>query len=284
MPEFPSQKDEGNNNEKQKTNENQYSKRVLLFVLCVGIGALILGGVQLRKNIKNPFNLLPSVKTAQNNLNKPNNDTLLALQAKDTDKDGLSDYDELYVYQTSPYIADSDSDGISDKDEVTKGTNPNCPEGKTCGIISANSNANLSQNTNSQSATNSGQVTAAQLRQALLAAGVSQTDLDAVDDATLLQNYQAIVAEEQTQNSNTNQANVNSGSVANSNVNSSAGLSVETLQNLSPSEIRTFLKLGGVDEAILNKYDDATLKAVYLQAIQETLTNANANVNSNVNG
>ncbi|NCO80104.1 hypothetical protein GW884_02335, partial [Candidatus Falkowbacteria bacterium] len=89
MPEFPSQKDEGNNNEKQKTNENQYSKRVLLFVLCVGIGALILGGVQLRKNIKNPFNLLPSVKTAQNNLNKPNNDTLLALQAKDTDKDGL---------------------------------------------------------------------------------------------------------------------------------------------------------------------------------------------------
>lgn len=284
MPEFPSQKDEGSNNEQRETNENQYSKRVLLFVFCVGIGALVLGGVQLRKNIKNPFNLLPPTKTAQANLNKPSNDTLLALQAKDTDKDGLSDYDELYAYQTSPYIADSDSDGISDKDEVTKGTNPNCPEGKICGIISANSNTNLTQNANSQAATNSGQVTAAQLRQALLAAGVSQTDLDAVDDATLLQNYQDIAAEEQTQNNNTNQVNVNSGSTTNSNVNSSAGLSVETLQNLSPSEIRTFLKLGGVDEATLNQYDDATLKAVYLQAIQETLTNSNANVNSNVNG
>ena len=52
---------------------------------------------------------------------------------KDTDADGLSDYDELYVYKTSPYLKDSDSDTVDDKTEVFGGTDPNCPAGKMCG-------------------------------------------------------------------------------------------------------------------------------------------------------
>jgi len=36
----------------------------------------------------------------------------------DTDGDGLSDYDEIQVYQTLPDLADSDGDGLSDGDEV----------------------------------------------------------------------------------------------------------------------------------------------------------------------
>lgn len=55
-----------------------------------------------------------------------------ALKRKDTDKDGLSDWDELYAYFTSPYIEDSDSDGLSDKEEVAQNKDPNCPEGRTC--------------------------------------------------------------------------------------------------------------------------------------------------------
>lgn len=51
---------------------------------------------------------------------------------KDTDKDGLSDWDELNYYNTSPYLEDSDSDGITDKQEIASGTNPNCPTGKEC--------------------------------------------------------------------------------------------------------------------------------------------------------
>lgn len=54
------------------------------------------------------------------------------LSAKDTDEDGLNDYDELYIYNTSPYLEDSDSDGISDKDEVESGKDPNCPGQKDC--------------------------------------------------------------------------------------------------------------------------------------------------------
>ncbi len=43
---------------------------------------------------------------------------------KDTDRDGLSDYDERYIYGTSPYDQDSDNDGYSDYDEVKAGTDP----------------------------------------------------------------------------------------------------------------------------------------------------------------
>jgi len=43
----------------------------------------------------------------------------------DTDSDGLSDYDELFVHGTNPAESDTDSDGISDGEEVnTYGTNP----------------------------------------------------------------------------------------------------------------------------------------------------------------
>jgi hypothetical protein len=55
-----------------------------------------------------------------------------AQKSKDTDQDGLSDYDELYVYKTSPYLSDSDSDTFDDKTEVFTNNDPNCPKEKTC--------------------------------------------------------------------------------------------------------------------------------------------------------
>lgn len=48
-------------------------------------------------------------------------------QAFDSDKDGLSDYEEVSVYFTDPLNFDTDGDGISDGDEVMMGMNPNGP-------------------------------------------------------------------------------------------------------------------------------------------------------------
>lgn len=42
----------------------------------------------------------------------------------DSDGDGLSDYDEIHVYDTDPWLADSDGDGQSDADEIEVGTDP----------------------------------------------------------------------------------------------------------------------------------------------------------------
>ncbi len=42
----------------------------------------------------------------------------------DTDGDGISDYDEVYVHETDPWLSDSDGDGISDYDEIANGSSP----------------------------------------------------------------------------------------------------------------------------------------------------------------
>jgi hypothetical protein len=43
----------------------------------------------------------------------------------DTDKDGLSDGAEVYVFKTNPLKADTDGDGKSDGHEVLYNTDPN---------------------------------------------------------------------------------------------------------------------------------------------------------------
>ncbi|MBT6254040.1 hypothetical protein HOI83_02305 [Candidatus Uhrbacteria bacterium] len=58
---------------------------------------------------------------------------IAAQKERDTDSDGINDYDELNVYRTSPYLADSDSDGFDDGREIKSGDDPNCPVGQGCG-------------------------------------------------------------------------------------------------------------------------------------------------------
>ena len=101
------------------------------FVLLLVFACLVvsLGFLQLRNAIYSPFVIrLDKKDLAAANLIDP--DT--KLQMEDTDHDGLSDYDELRNYGTSPYLPDTDSDTVKDKDEIDRGTDPNCPEGKVC--------------------------------------------------------------------------------------------------------------------------------------------------------
>jgi outer membrane protein OmpA-like peptidoglycan-associated protein len=43
-----------------------------------------------------------------------------AVDNVDTDRDGLSDYEEIMKYKTKPTVADTDADGLNDGDEVVK--------------------------------------------------------------------------------------------------------------------------------------------------------------------
>lgn len=127
-----------------------------------------------------------------------------ALKKSDTDGDGLSDYDEINVYHTSPYIKDTDSDGIPDGEEIKRGTDPLCAEGKVCGVSNI---APPDTTTSTQSAPAPAaavpvdasaaaqaaagqQFTAAQVRDALIANGVPKEKLDALTDDQLLQMLQ----------------------------------------------------------------------------------------------
>ena len=44
---------------------------------------------------------------------------------KDSDNDGVTDYDEVTLYKTNPFSADSDNDGFTDEAEILGGFNPN---------------------------------------------------------------------------------------------------------------------------------------------------------------
>ncbi len=121
----------------------------------------------------------------------------------DSDGDGLSDYDETNIYNTSPYLEDSDSDGINDKQEVAQGTDPNCPEGKICNAVEVApvaSSSDISGNvTPLETPVLSGEasivpgvgneVTPATLRQILLQNGYDQATLDKISDEDIMKSY-----------------------------------------------------------------------------------------------
>ncbi|KPJ86086.1 hypothetical protein AMJ57_00325 [Parcubacteria bacterium SG8_24] len=103
---------------------------VLAVVLLIGAVTLVFAFLRVKRNIYEPLERDPSYvfKT----LDEQEAERLAALRAADTDQDGLNDYDELYIFRTSPFLEDSDSDTIPDGIEVAQGQDPNCPRGKTC--------------------------------------------------------------------------------------------------------------------------------------------------------
>lgn len=55
-------------------------------------------------------------------------------QEEDSDGDGLSNYDEIMRYGTSPHLWDTDGDGLGDGEEVTNGLDPKNPDQDGDGI------------------------------------------------------------------------------------------------------------------------------------------------------
>lgn len=180
----------------------------------------------------------PNVNQSQNSAE------IAALRNKDTDSDGLTDYEELFTYNSSPYLYSSASDDISDGDKVKDGLNPNCPKGKTCSLPTVN-----------LSAPSSGEVDVSFLRSALKASGAPAATVDQADDSTILALYQQALS-----NSNGDATNT------------SSQPTVENLERMSGSQIRALLSQNGVDDTTLSKVDDATLKAVFQEIISTDST------------
>lgn len=119
-----------------------------------------------------------------------------ALKKADTDGDGLSDYDELFAYHSSPYMRDTDSDAIPDGEEVHRGTSPTCPAGKDClfnpiaAAANASSTAPVSTSAPAPTAPAGGldltNISPQDLRDALIESGVPQDQLAGVSDADLM--------------------------------------------------------------------------------------------------
>lgn len=196
-------------------------KTGFVLLLLFAITTVGLGFLQLRNTIYSPF-------TAYFSKNKETTielqDDATRLQSIDTDRDGLSDYDEMTFYQTSAYLPDTDSDGKTDKQEIDAKSNPLCAEGKPCEDADLPESDSAEQDLIDKAAKTAtplnftggaaGSVDAgglppaqlqpgvpdmeallkdpAQLRAYLLATGkISEAQLSQIDDVTLLETFKA---------------------------------------------------------------------------------------------
>jgi hypothetical protein len=183
---------------------------------------------------------------------------LLGLKQKDTDNDGLNNYDELYVYGTSPYLPDTDSDGLDDKREVDINEDPNCPQGQNC---FGQWPTELSGQNVDYSAIATAQVQSqmptdpAGIRQILLQSGMAQSDLDLLtDDDLILALQQVLTMRQQGQ------------SVSQADSSGQTTLDAEALKNMSPDDLRSLLVQTGVPLNIVNGVSDSDL----ISLVQET--------------
>lgn len=169
----------------QKSNNN-----LLIYVLIVlGISAVFLSYFQLRGAIYAPFGRPAKPREIDKS------EILYDLTFQDTDQDGLTDFDERFVYLTSIYIFDSDSDSFSDKEEVEAGSDPLDP--KSTPYFQTNKKESLDQENfleqifpSPQELEDNRGITAEEIKDLLInQAGLSQNVVDKFDDKTLIKLY-----------------------------------------------------------------------------------------------
>lgn len=262
-----------------------------IIIVVIGLGALLFGLFGMLINISNPFASILKIGQAQlKEKEEQERMQLLAMQTTDTDGDSIVDYLEVNKYGTSPYLQDSDADGFSDADEITKGTNPNCPEGQQCvdsNFVSSGSNSSgdvptlvteipLEQGTVA--------ITPDFLRQVLIESGFDQKMLAEVPDSEIIavfQEYAKTNPEIASKYFNTSegqqvQTSLPAPNTSNINLSSLGVKNLEDLKNLSGSQIRTLMVQSGAPEDLLKTVSDEQLKELFLQQLEEKI-NSNSN-------
>ena len=174
------------------------------------------------------------------------------LRLQDSDADGLSDYQELKLYGSSPFIADTDSDGRTDAEEVQEGSDPNCPQGQLCSLA-IESEGVINEPTSEFQTPEVAELLndPVRLRQLLIAAGADPLLINNLDDQTIqLLATEAFAA-----------------------LTGPTPEKFEALADLGPAEIRNLLlESGATEEELANVTDEELLEvyAVVLQYQQES--------------
>jgi len=233
-------------------------KSSILFLSFLTIFAVGLIYFQIRGAIFSPFK-----KSEQTAVDKQIESTVNILATQDTDEDGLTDFDEEFVYQTSVYLTDSDSDGFTDKQEADAGSDPLNPNSTPKLVKSeTGSETNFLEKTfkaeeiqsfqeAGTEAKNQNEISAQEIRDLLVnSAGLSRDVVDKLDDEMLIKLYNETKQE--------------------------TGIDLQTLGQeqaaekiFDISQMRQILIEQGVDETMLNQVDDATLEQMFLEALTQ---------------
>lgn len=202
-----------NENNENKESENQIqshslkkSQKIAVAILVIFTFAIMILWIgQFKKRISDPLSYKPKEnKTVENNCSDGSCDKSEEdLRTQDTDGDGLSDWDELNIYLTSPYIEDSDSDGFSDKQEIDNDKDPNCPSGRDCygqndfikekpktEVNNIPNIPNIPSNNDQVQNILQGNSDANSLRKMLINAGMDEKILNQISDEDLMKSYQ----------------------------------------------------------------------------------------------
>ncbi len=264
-----------------KNDESKKNRLIIVFILFIGCVSVVVGIVNSKKNINfytneqeykeqqaidkvyekyNQLKAQGKIKdenTVANNSDTSSSDSYS--KNKDTDGDGISDYDEKYIFQTSVYLTDTDGDGISDYDEVIAGSNPS-DQGSfskvTQEISSKYSNLNKDVDMN-------------QVRSELynIVPDEYKEYISKMSDADILEVLSTVY---NNTNSNTDNKNNNTGSgdyVAElkSKLPTFSDANLATMQNMSEAEIKQLLLDSNIaSESLLSKFKEGELKSTVL--------------------
>lgn len=185
------------------------------FLGFIGIATLLVGIISLQRTITNPASrVLVQRQEVVDRISAQIYEEDKRLRTQDTDRDGLTDYQELTVYGTSPYLVDSDSDGFADSEEIQSGNDPNCPSGNDCRSVPAgavgdpvDSNGGITTNQFSDlliqlpeeepvETIDLTTLTPDEVRQLLVDSGeITADQLSAIDDETLMTIYEEVINE-----------------------------------------------------------------------------------------
>jgi len=216
------------------------TRTVVYLIAIFGFASLLMAGWIVRNRIFSPFTIDTKELESFNLTTETTN--LDELKTKDTDQDGLTDYDEIYLYGTSPYIQDSDSDGLADAVEVKAGSDPNCSEGEQCtGIRLVAANTKLSDLLPQFSPTDESlkELTLNEFRKLLIDQGMTPTDVAAIPDEALLIAIDAIVSTDPPDELDISQLD----DQAIRDFMIQAGLNEDEVNRIPPDELRELIKV-----------------------------------------
>ena len=100
-------------------------------VITCGVLAVVLGVFYMSKHVKAPF-IISYTGSRFVTGDEAAAAEVAQQKATDTDGDTISDYDEMKIYGSSPYLRDTDSDGVSDDVEIATNQDPTCAKGDAC--------------------------------------------------------------------------------------------------------------------------------------------------------
>lgn len=243
-------------------------KTIIGALLFVGMTTLIFGFMSINKSIYAPFNQERNfhIKTPD----ELEQERMQKLKEADSDKDTINDYEELYVFRTSPFLEDSDSDGILDGREIATGTDPTCAQGKTCRQARSTGTPQQSAFVSGQFDKNVAALNTASQQASEIAVAAGKAGAEGTASAP-----EAAPTETATSQSNVVETTEDMNKLITETFGDVSKLTSEQfkakVEGLSSRQMRDFMARLGIPQETLEKTDDATLREVINEALGEAM-------------